>query len=260
MKYSQNINFNSIKLPSAIDSVLSTPLHPTGTGKTFFHSQTVANNKTFNASSTERTYSIFHYARLSLSLLPIHRTLLPCLFLPQSPNTKVVPPFVPGHAAALICMRAQSQKSLSCKKWFRFSQSRRTPRQQQHIPRARKHPHTHPSVLCQTGIGGVTRLFACMSWNKFTPPQNSGCDGGWNQPGSLRLANMWKHTHTLSLFIVGGEMKTKLKPPPPPISPLSSGQGIVVCVSKSERNTVLRAHKHTHTQLDKLITSAIQSK
>lgn len=110
-----------------------------------------------------------------------------------------------------------------------------------------KHPHTHPRVLCQPGIGGVTRLFACMSWNKFTPPQNSGCDGGWNQPASLRLANMWKHIHTLSLFIVGGEMKTKLKPPPPPISPLSSGPEIVVCVSKSERNTVLRAHKHTHS-------------
>lgn len=102
---------------------------------------------------------------------------------------------------SFVCAHKDKRASRE-KKWFHFNQSRRTPRQQ-HIPRAREHHHTHPRVLCQTGIGGVTRLFACMSWNKFTPPQSFGCDdGGWNQPGSLRLANMWKHTHTHILCLL----------------------------------------------------------
>lgn len=198
----QNIKLNSIKLPSAIDSVLSTPLHPTGTGKTFFHSQTVANNKTFNASSTERTYSIFHYARPSLSLCFLFIVHFSHVYfsreaLTQKWSRRSFPDML---LRSFVC--AHKDKRASRIKSDSVSASRDEPRgsNSTFLAPGNTHTHTHPSVLCQTGIGGVTRLFACMSWNKFTPPQNSGFDGGWNQPGSLRLANMWKHTHTFFVY------------------------------------------------------------
>lgn len=54
------------------------------------------------------------------------------------------------------------------------------------------------------------------------------------------------------MVIVGGEMKTKLKPPPqPPISPLSSGPEIMVVYRKVKEILFLeRTNTHTVGQID----------